>query len=213
MLKPKLQYFGHLMRKLTHWKRPWCWERLKAGGEGDDRGWDGWMASPTQCTWIWASSGRWWRTRKPGMLQSTGSQKDMTFATKLPIWLKYQFSRSVVSDSFQPYGLQHARIPCPSPTPWACSNSCSSSLCCHPTISSSVVPFSSHLQSFPASGSFQMSQFFTSGGQRIGVSASVSVLLMNTQDWSPLGWTGWLSLQSKGCSRVFSNTTALYTGV
>ena len=108
---------------------------------------------------------------------------------------------------FATLGQQHTRLPCPSPTPGACSNSCPLSQWCHPTISSSVVPFSSHLQSFPASGSFQMSQFFTSGGQSIGVSASTSVLPMKTQDWSPLGWTGWITLQSKGLSRVFSNTT------
>ena len=97
--------------------------------------------------------------------------------------------------------------PCPSPTPGVYPNSCPLSRWCHPTISSSVVPFSSCLQSFPASGSFQMSQLFTSGGQSVGVSASASVLPMNIQDWFPLGWTGWISLQSKGLSRVFSNTT------
>ena len=118
-----------------------------------------------------------------------------------------QFSCSVVSDSLRPHGLQHTRPPCPSPAPRACSNSYPLSRWCHPTISSSVVLFSSHLQSFPASGSFQMSQFFTSGGQRIGVSASASVLPMNIQDWFPLGLTDWISLQSKGLSRVFSNTT------
>ena len=98
-------------------------------------------------------------------------------------------------------------IPCPSPTPGVYPNPCPSSRWCHPTISSSVVPFSSHLPSFPASGSFPMSQLFSSGGQSIGVSASTSVLPMNTQDWSPLGWAGWISFQSKGLSRVFSNTT------
>ena len=118
-----------------------------------------------------------------------------------------QFTHSVVSDSLQPRGLQHTRPPCPSPTLGACSNSCPLSQWCHPTISSSVVPFSSHLQSFPASEYFQMSQFFTSGDQSIGLSASTSVLPMTTQDWFPLGWTGWISLQSKGLSRVFSNTT------
>ena len=118
-----------------------------------------------------------------------------------------QFSCSVVSDSLRPHGPQHPRPPCPSPTPRGYSNSCPSSWWCHPTISSSVVPFSSCPQSFPASGSFQMSQLFASGGQNIGVSASTSVLPMNTQDWSPLGWTGWISLQSKGLSRGFSNTT------
>ena len=116
-----------------------------------------------------------------------------------------QFSRSVVSDSLRPHGLQHARPSCPSPTPGVYSNSCPSSQWCHPTISSSV-PFSL-LQSFPASGSFQMSQLFISGDQSIGVSLSTSVLPMNIQDWFPLGWIGWMSLQSKGLSRVFSNTT------
>ena len=118
-----------------------------------------------------------------------------------------QFSQSVVSNSLRPHGLQHARVPCPSPTPGVYSNSFPSSLWCHPSISSSVVPFSSCLQSFPASGSFPMSQFFTSGHQTIGVSASALVLPMNIQDWFPLGWTGWISLLSKGFSRVFSNTT------
>ena len=118
-----------------------------------------------------------------------------------------QFSRSVVSDSLWPHGLQHTRPPCPSPTPEVYSNSCPLSRWCHPTISSSVIPFSSCLRSFPASGSFQMSQFFASGGQSIGVSVSPSVLPMNIQDWFPLGLTGLISLQSKGLSRVFSNTT------
>ena len=119
-----------------------------------------------------------------------------------------QFSFSVVSHSLQPHGLQHTRIPCPSPTPGACSKSCPLSWWCHPTISSSVIPFSSCLQSCSASVSFPVSQFFASGGQSIGVSGSASVLPMNIQDWSPLRWTGWISLQSKGLSRVFSNTTA-----
>ena len=118
-----------------------------------------------------------------------------------------QFSRSVVSDSLQPHGLQYTRPPCPSPTPRVNSNSCPLSQWCHPTISSSVICFSSCLQSFPPSGSFQMSQLFTSGGQSIGVSASASVLQMNIQDWFSLGWIGLISLQSKGLSRVFSNTT------
>ena len=118
-----------------------------------------------------------------------------------------QFSRSVMTNSLQPHGLQHTRLPCPSPTPGACSNSCPSSQWCHPTISSSVIPFSSCIQSFPASGSFPVSEFFTSSGQNIGVSASASVLPMNIQDWFPWGLTGLISLQSKGLSRVFSNTT------
>ena len=121
-------------------------------------------------------------------------------------WWPSQFSRSVVSDSLRPHGLQHARPVCPSPTPGVYSNSCPLSQWCHPAISSSVTRFSSFPQSSPASGSFLMSQFFASGGQSIGVSASTSVLPMNIEDWSPLGWTGWISLQSKGLSRVFSNT-------
>ena len=122
-------------------------------------------------------------------------------------WSVTQFSHSVVSDSFRPQGLQHTRPPCPLPTPGVYSNSCALSRWCHPTISSSVIPFSSWLQSFPASGSFPISQFFASGGQSIGVSASASVLPMTIQDWFPLGWTSWISLQSKGLSRVFSSTT------
>ena len=118
-----------------------------------------------------------------------------------------QFSCSVVSDSSRPRELQHTRPPCPSPTPGVHPNPCPSSRWCHPTIPSSVVPFSSRPQPFPASGSFQKSQLFTSGGQSIRVSASTSVLPMNTQDWSPLGGTGWISLQTKGLSRVFSNST------
>ena len=118
-----------------------------------------------------------------------------------------QFSRSVVSNSLRPHELQHARPPCPSSTPRVYSNPCPLSWWCHPTISSSVVPFSFCPQSIPESGSFPKSQLFTSGGQSTGVSASASVLPMNTQDWSHLGWTGWISLQSKGLLRVFSNTT------
>ena len=118
-----------------------------------------------------------------------------------------QFSRSVMSDSLRPHGLQHARPPCPSPTSGVYSNACPLSWWCHPTISSSVVSFSSHPQSFPASGSFLMSQLFASGGQSAGVSASTSVLPMNIQDRFPLGWTGRISLQSKKLSRVFSNNT------
>ena len=115
------------------------------------------------------------------------------------------FSRSVVCDYMWPHAAR--QLPCPSPTPVLCSNSCPSSRWRHPTISSSVFPFSSCLLSFPGSGSFSMSQYFASGDQSIGVSALASVLPMNNQDWSPLGWTGWISLQSKGLSRVFSSTT------
>ena len=124
------------------------------------------------------------------------------------IWFSsVQFRHSVVSDSLWLHGLQHARPLCPSPTPGPYSNSCPLSRWCQPIISSTIIHFSSHLQPFPASESFQMSQFFTSGGQHIGVSASASVLPKNIQDSFPLGWTGWVSLLSKGLSRVFFNTT------
>ena len=129
------------------------------------------------------------------------------FCNSYYIMASVQFSHSVVSYSLWPHGLQHTRAPYPSPTPGVYSNLCPLSWWCHPTISSSVVPFSSCLQSFPASGSFPMNQYFASGGQSIGVLASASVLPMNTQDWSPFRWTGWISLQFKGLSRVFSNTT------
>ena len=118
-----------------------------------------------------------------------------------------QFSRSIVSDSLQPHESQHARPPCPSPTPWVYSNSCPSSWWFHRAISSSVIPFSSCPQSLPASESFPMSQLFAWGGQNIGVSASASFLPKKSQGSSPLEWTVWISLQSKGLSRVFSNTT------
>ena len=123
------------------------------------------------------------------------------------ILLSVQFSHLVISDSLRPHWLQHARLPFPSLTPQTCSNSCPLSRWYRPTISCSVITYSSCLQSFPASRSFQMSQFFTSGGQSTGVSASAAVLPMNIQDWFPLRWTGWISSQSKGLSRVF-NTTA-----
>ena len=122
------------------------------------------------------------------------------------VFSSVQFSRSVVSSSLRPHESQHARPPCPSPTPEVYSNSRPLRPWYHPTISSFVIPSSSCHQSFPASGSFQMSQLLASGGQNIGVSASSLALTMNTQDWPPLGWTGWISLQSKGLSRVFSNT-------
>jgi len=129
-------------------------------------------------------------------------QACMTFA-------EFQFSsvHSVVSNSLRPHGLQHAKLACPSPTAGDYSNSCPLSWWRHPTISSSVIPFFSRLPSFPPSGSFPVSQFFALDGQSIGASASASILPMNIQDWFPLGWTGWISLQSKGVSRVFSNTT------
>ena len=145
-----------------------------------------------------------------GRVQTLGSRGKPS--PPCPNWLKetissVQFSHSVVSDSLRPHESQHARPLCPSPTPGVHPNSCPFSRWCHPAISSSVIPFSSCAQSLPASGSFPMSQLFAWGGQSIRVSASASVLPMNIQGWSPLGWTGWISLQSKGLSRVFSNTT------
>ena len=124
-----------------------------------------------------------------------------------PMHSSVQFSCLVVSNSLWPHEWQHTRPPCQSSTPGVYSNSCPSSRWCHPAISSSVIPFPSCLQSFPASGSFPMSQLFTWGGQSIGISASASVPAMNTLDWSPLGWTGWISLQPKGLSRILYNTT------
>ena len=132
------------------------------------------------------------------------SKNEKTLLTKLS---GSQFSHSVMSNSLRLHGLQHARLSCPSSTPGGCLNSFSLSWWCHPTILSSVIPFSSCLQSSPASGSFLVSQFFPSGGQSIGASASASVLPMNIQDWFPLEWTGLISLQSKGFSRVFSSIT------
>ena len=137
----------------------------------------------------------------------TETQLNFNFRETRNFLVSVQFSRSVVSDFLRPHEPKHARPPCPSPTPGVHPNPSPLSQWCHPTISSCVVPFSSCPQSFPVSGSFQMSHLFASGGQRYGVSASTSVLPMNTQDWSPLGWTGWISLQSKGLPRVFSNTT------
>ena len=138
-----------------------------------------------------------------------GNEKETyNFVTEvLEILSSVQISHSVMSDSLRPHEPQHTRLPWPSQTPRVYPNSCPLSRWCHPTISSSVIPFSSCTQSLPASGSFPKSQLFTSGGQSIGVSASASVLAMNIQDWFPLGWTGWISLQSKGLARVFSNTT------
>ena len=150
--------------------------------------------SPTQSIW-----GIWWFVQYLGIKSRCDSS--------LYEGLSVQFSHSVVFDSLWPHEPQHTRPPCPSPTPRVHPKPWPSSQWCHPTIASSVVPFASWPQSFPASGSFQISQLFASGGQSIGVSASTSVLPMNTQDWSPLGWTGWISVQSKGLSRVFSNTT------
>ena len=157
--------------------------------------------------WLWECRGKWDRCKsiEGKMMIQLSSQGDDSYHRV--ILSSVQFSHSAISDSLQPHELQHARPPGPSPTPGVHPNPCPLSQWCHPTISSSVVPFSSCPKSFPASGSFQMSQLFTSGGQSIGVSASKSVLPMNTQDRFPLGLIGWISLQSKGLSRVFSNTT------
>jgi len=147
--------------------------------------------------WGWRQNERNWAWLGAGRVQLTYREQRLL-----------QFSSVAQScPTLQSHESQHTRPPCPSPTPGVYSDSCPLSQWCHPTISSSVISFASRLQSFPPSGSFQMSQFFASGGQSIGVSASASVLAMNTQDWSPLGWTGLISLQSKGLSRVFSNTT------
>ena len=142
---------------------------------------------------------------RSGTLISLRIFHSLLWSIQSKVFRSVHFSHLVMSNSLWPHGLQHTRPPCPSPTPGVYSNSCLSSQWCHPTISSSVVPFSC-LQSFPASVSFQMSQFFVSGGQSTGVSASAWILPVNIQDWFPLGWTGWISLQSKGLSRVFSNT-------
>ena len=141
-----------------------------------------------------------WHAPVHGVAKSRTRLSDFTF-----IHSSVQFSRSVVSNALQPHGLQHARLSCPSPTPRSCSNSCPSSWWCHPTISSTVTPFSCP-QSFPASESFPVSQFFASGGQRTEVSPLALVFPINIQDWFPLGLSGWISLQSKRLSRVFSNT-------
>ena len=148
----------------------------------------------------------WWKTPFPGYIPE---QSYYIYCKDLisKMFSSVQFSCSVVSDSLRPHESQHARLPCPSPTPRDYQNSCPSSQWCHLAISSSVSPFSSCPKSLPASGSFPMSQLFAWGGQSTEVSASASVLPKNTQNWSPLGWTGWISLQSKGLTRVFSNAT------
>ena len=149
------------------------------------------------------------KLRTPPTLKDHKSSISKMFSRNLCkfLWIPVQFSCSVVSDSLRPHESQHARPPRPSPTPGIYSNSCPPGKWCHPAISSSVMPFSSCPQSLPALESFPVSQLFASGGQSTGVSALASVLPKNTQDWSPLGWTGWISLQSRGLSRVFSNTT------
>ena len=185
MLKLKLQYFGHLIQITDSFEKTLMLGKIEGKRR---RGWQRmrWLDTITNSMGTnLSNSGRQWRTEEPGVLQSMGSQRaghDLAAAA-------------------------HARLPCPSPSPRACSNLCPWSWWYHPTISSSVIPFSSCLQSFPASGSSPVSQFFASCGQRIGVSASALVFPMNIQDWFPLGLTDLISLQSKGLSRVFSNTT------
>ena len=180
------------------------WHFLPEHGQ-KHAGWYSWSPTPP--------AEKQWRKRcrRIHMEQHLGSGVShldlVPAATAATLCHSVQVSHSVMSDSWRPQGLQHARLPWPSPTLGTCSSSCPSSWWCHPTMSSSVVPFSSRLQPFPASGSSPMSQFFTSGGQSVGVSALASVLPIYIQDWFPLGWTGWISLQSKGLSRVFSNTT------
>ena len=156
---------------------------------------------------LWPQVATWWASWRYQSVTSFNEKDAHVFILLLALVLLLLFSHSVVSNSLRTHGLQHARLICPSPSPGACWNSCLSSQWCHPTIISSAIPFSSCLQSFPALGSFSMSQLFTSGGQRIGASASASVLPTNNLNWFPLGWTGWISLQSKGLSRVFSNST------
>ena len=170
----------------------------------------------TQWRWVWVNSGSWWWTGRPGILWSMGSQRVRhDWGTELNWTELYELPHKPIRKCpLLSYSLKTLannwyclKLPSPPPSPEACSNSRPSSRWCHPIISFSVVLFSSCLQSSPAPGSFQMSQLFTSGGQCIGASASASVLPMNIQDWFPLGWTGWIFLQSKGLSRVFSNTT------
>ena len=196
----------------------WVWEDPVSG-----RSLGGWNGNPLHCSCLESPMDRGaWRATVHGSLTlwslSHGAGRNAAacghFGPLVPYrtlntwqaWVS-QCSRSVVSDSLRPHESQHARPPCSLPTPGVYSNSCPLSWWCHPAVSSSIVPFSSCPQSLQASGSFQMSHFFASGGQSIGVSASASVLPMNIQDWFPLGWTGWISLQSKGLSRIFSNTT------
>ena len=185
-----------------------------------------WQPTPYSCLENYMDTGAWWATVHGVSGVGHGLVRHNTITTAAAtlrhpltraVWEpnqtgfcprlgSVQVSHSVMSNPLRPHGLQHSRPPWPSPTPRVYTNSGPLSWWCHPTISSSVIPFSCP-QSFPASGSFPMSQLFPLGGQSIVVSASTSVLPVNTQDWSPLGWTGWISLQSKGLSRVFSNTT------
>ena len=189
-------------------KIPWTEEPGALQSMGSQRVRHDWATEQQQLSAYFQISRNkhFWSNREAHLLWDHWNMVDTTLQS-LYGHSPVQFSRSVVSNSLQPHEPQHARPPCPSPTPGVHLNPCPLSWWCHRTISSSVVPFSSRPQSFPASGSFQMSRLFPWGGQSIGVSASTSVLPMNTQDWFPLVWTAWISLQSKGLSRVFSNTT------
>ena len=155
------------------------------------------VAEPNHFNYAWTAIIGWCRQ----------VSKSLTLLVDDIAHISVQFSHSFMSGSLPPHGLQNARLSYPSLTPGGCSDSCPSSQWCHPTISSSVIPFSSCLQSFPTSGSFPMGQLFASGGQSIGISALATVLPTNIQGWFSLGWTGWISLQSKGLSKVFSSTT------
>ena len=262
MLKLQLQYFGHLMWRADSLEKTLMLEGLGAGGEGDNRGWDGWMASPTQWTWVWVNSRSWWWTGSPGVLWFMGLQRVRHgWVTEL-IWYTMNCilrEGILFSDESSPETLMillskiiplkkidhknHSQTfllnngkttmrsdqirsvvqscptlcnpmnhstpglpPCPSPTPGVHWDSSPLIQWCYPAISSSVIPFSSCPQSLPASESFPMSQLFAWGGQSTGVSALASFLPKKPQGWSPLEWTGWISLQSKALSRVFSNS-------
>ena len=222
MLKLKLLYLATWCKELTHLKRPWCWARLKARGEGDDRGWDGWMASPTQWTWTWANSGRCWGTGNLSYCSPWGQEEldttwwlnnnDNMLQKEILPWMFLGFSSVQLLSCVWLFATSWTAA-CQASLSFIISwsllkfTSIESVMPSNHLILSSVIPFSSCLQSFPASGSFPMRQLFPSGGQSIGASASKSVLPMNIQGWCPLWLTGLISLLSKGLSGVFCSTT------